>query len=491
MDSKNYHTIIPMGQDEKHTMSELLDTIRMLETRQTELLNIIAEKDTKLDELLITVQAQSEQITELLARLGTNSTNSSQPPSQDKPTTRTRSLRGKSQRKPGGQVGHPGATLAMSPNPDTIVEHHPTCCRHCGHRIPTNAPSLGYQARQVFDLPPKLDLAITEHRLITVRCPHCLATCQGHGPDHVRRQVQYGQRIGALSVYLVAYHHIPLARASNLLHDLFGALISPATINKMITEAAQVINKKIRPTIHQILINAPIAHVDETGFNIAGKTRWAHCFSTPQATWIHVHDKRGCEAINTIGILPHFTGTLVHDAWRPYDTYPQIKAHQLCCAHLQRELQPVIDIHDHPPGAWCWAEQIQAALSTMITDPTTVKKGRHLITSAPAAAETDPTTSPKLARKHATLRQRITTRLEDYLRFTTNPDIPATNNPAEQEIRMIKIKQKISTTMRTIKGAQTFCTIRSYLATAHKNHTPPLTALTTLTSPNPWLPTQP
>jgi len=463
---------------------------KLLAERES-LLQIIKSKDEKLDELLALVKAQSEQIAELLARLGTDSTNSSKPPSQDGPAARTRSLRGKGQRKPGGQAGRAGTTLEMAANPDFVIEYRPQCCGDCGRSIPRNAQPIGFEARQVFDIPEQVNLETTEHRLLQIECGNCLAITQAQGPVGVTRQVQYGQRINDLSVYLVAAHHIPLDRCSKLLGDVFGASISPATINKNLLKAAEAITNHVRPVITHILVNSPVAHADETGFKVAGKTKWAHSFSNPQGTWIEVHDKRGTEAIDDIGIIPRFTGTLVHDAWRPYDKYPGIRAHQLCCAHLQRELQKVRDIHDHPPGQWCWAEQTQNAISSIIANPVGSGNERHLILSALAAAPNDPTNGESLARKHAALRNRIFDRLDDYLRFTTNELVPATNNPAEQEVRMIKVKQKVSGGMRTLKGANAFAAIRSYLSTARKNSVKPLQAISTLTTQTPWAPALP
>ena len=196
--------------------------------------------------------------------------------------------------------------------------------------------------------------------------------------------------------------------------------------------------------------------------------------------------------MDEIGILPDFTGTLVHDGWAPYDTYPGVAAHQLCCAHVLRELQAVSDQHAHPDGAWCWAVQTKDALTSIIADPATVTTGQHLIRSALAVAPADDPDPPgKTGKKHAALRRRLTARQDDYLRFTTDPAVPATNNPAEQEIRTVKVKQKVSGCMRTLQGAVTFASIRSYLSTARKHQIPPLQALASLTSDNIWLPATP
>jgi transposase len=432
------------------------------------------------------------QVAELVARLGADSSSSGLPPSKDPPGARTRSLRKKTGRKPGGQVGHEGRTLQVSDAPDRVVEHRPGACAGCGDRLDGLSVPTKVEARQVFDLPGRLRLEVTEHRLASVRCPGCREVTRADAPGGVVRQVQYGPNVASLAVHLVSSHYVALERAGDLLGDLFGYQASPATITTMVDQAAARVVADARPVIADLLAAGAVAHADETGFKVAGARFWAHSLSSPAATWIEVHARRGKKAMDDIGILPRFTGTLVHDLWTAYDAYPGVADHQLCCAHVLRELQAVSDHHDHPDGTWCWAYQVADALTSIIADPATVATGRHLIRSALAAAtSTDPDPPGKLGKKHAALRRRLKDRLDDYLRFTTDPTVPATNNPAEQEIRMVKIKQKISGSMRTLHGANAFAAIRSYLSTARKHHVAPLQALTSLTSDSIWLPAAP
>jgi len=432
------------------------------------------------------------QVADLVARLGADSSNSHLPPSKDPPGARQRSLRKKSGRPVGGQVGHEGKTLQVSDCPDRVVEHRPTACCGCGQRLSAADGPTKTEVRQVFDLPADVRLEVTEHRLASLRCTGCGKVTRAGAPPGATRQVQYGPRVSSLVVHLVSSHYVALERAGDLMCDLFGYKTCAGTVTKMLTRAAQAVDTRARPVIARLLEQAPVAHADETGLKVAGARYWVHSLSSPAATWIGVHAKRGREAMDEIGILPRFTGTLVHDAWAPYDTYTDVTAHQLCCAHVLRELQAVADQHDHPDGAWCWAVQVADALTGVIADPTTVKAGQHLIRSALAVAATaDPDPPGKTGKKHAALRRRLTARQGDYLRFACDPAVPATNNPAEQEIRMVKTKQKVSGSMRTLHGARAFASIRSYLSTARKHHTPPLQALTSLTSDNIWLPALP
>ena len=444
----------------------------------------------RVEELTAQVGVLTVQVADLLARLGQDSSNSHLPPSKDPPGARQRSLRGKTGRRHGGQAGREGRTLQVVDSPDCVVEHVPGACGGCGQRL-DGAVLVGVEVRQVFDLPAELRLEVTEHRLGAVRCTGCGKVTKADAPPGVVRQVQYGPQVSSVAVHLVCGHYVALGRAGDLLGDLFGYQASPATVTAMCDQAAARITAEARPVIADLLAAGPVAHADETGFKVAGATHWAHSLSSPVATWIQVHARRGRKAMDEIDILPRFAGTLVHDAWAPYDTYTSVST-QLCCAHALRELQAVTDTHDHPDGAWCWAEQVADALTGIIADPTTVKTGRHLIRSALAAARADDPDPPgKTGKKHAALRKRLTAREADYLRFAADPAVPATNNAAEQEIRTFKVKQKVSGAMRTLHGANAFAAIRSYLSTARKHGVTPLQALTSLTSDNIWLPATP
>ena len=195
------------------------------------------------------------------------------------------------------------------------------------------------------------------------------------------------------------------------------------------------------------------------------------------------------------GIIPHFTGVGVHDAWAPYDTYPQI-THALCNAHVLRELIAVTDHHAQSPKAksWCWAAQVidnLLAIKKMTDDgtldPVRLTRHRELLVHAARIGTATPIPGP-VGAKHRALARRINNRIEDYLRFATDPRTPWDNNTAEREIRMAKLRQKVSGGMRTLTGAQHFTALRSYLATTAKHGIDGLEALIQLTTRNPWLP---
>jgi transposase len=441
-------------------------------------------------------QAQ-ERIAELEDRLRKTSRNSSVPPSADglaKPP-RSRSLRKKTGRKPGGQDGHPGTTLAQVARAAREVRHEPACCGRCGAGL-AGRPVTGIERRQVFGLPP-VTVQVTEHQLIERECG-CGQRTRGAAPEGAEAPVQYGPRIAAVIIYLYIGQFLSRKRTAQALAELFGVPLSPGTVAGITARAAGKLDgflERVRGNIAA----SDVAGFDETGFRVAGRLHWVHCARTGKHTLLMVHPRRGRQAMEAMGILPSFTGIAVHDAWAPFDTYGS-PDHQLCCAHALRELQAVTD--SAPEGEWCWAAQAADALTTIqdlvsaaITqgrdgvDPAALAPQMHRYRSAVLlGARQTAARSSKLMRKHHALACRLRDRQDDYLRFTADWRVPADNNGSERDIRMTKLKQKVSGCLRTLAGAQQFCAIRSYLSTAAKHGLPFFTALVTLTEGRPWMP---
>ncbi|WP_327047534.1 IS66 family transposase [Microbispora sp. NBC_01189] len=437
-------------------------------------------------------------IAELEARLGLNSDNSSKPPSSDglaKPAPR--SLRKGGQRKPGRPKGTPGATLAQVERPDKWERHEPGRCRGCGDGL-AGAPEVGMEKRQVFDIPP-IKVQVTEHQLVERRCCDCGVVTKGTAPAGVTAPVQYGSRITAIIVYLYVGQFLSKDRTAQALADLFGVPVTGGTVLSMTARAATRLDGFLARGVEQIAA-APVAHFDETGFRVEGKLHWVHSASTGTWSLITVHRTRGTAAMDAAGVLPAFTGVAVHDAWAPYDTYTDA-THALCNAHLLRELQQVIDTT--PEGEWCWAEQATDALLQMKVlveaaieagglkhlDQVALAEQARLWRSAAAIGRHDTRSrTGKLMKKHHALATRMLDRQDDYLRFTRDELVSFDNNPAEREIRMIKLRQKVSGCLRTLAGAEQFCAIRSYLATARKHGVNFFHALTELAEGYPWLP---
>jgi transposase len=437
-----------------------------------------------------------ERITELEARLKQTSRNSSKPPSSEglgKPAPR--SLRTKSGRTPGGQDGHEGRTLAQVARPDREVRHDPAHCGGCGAGL-AGRPVTGVERRQVFDLPP-VKVTVTEHQLIERECA-CGHRTKGAAPAGAEAPVQYGPRIAAIIIYLYIGQFLSKKRTAQALAELFGVPLSPGTVAGITARAATGLGGFLEQAREEIAGSA-VAGFDETGFRVAGRLHWVHCARTGKYTLLTVHPRRGTKAMEAMGVLPSFAGIAVHDAWAPYDTYTT-PDHQLCCAHALRELQAVADAA--PAGQWCWATQAAETLTQMHklvreaiaqgqdgVDPAALAgqitryRSAALIGISQTAAR-----SGTLMRKHHALARRLIDRQDDYLRFTRDWRAPPDNNGCERDIRMTKLRQKVSGCLRTLTGARQFCAIRSYLSTAAKHGLSFFDALVMLTEGQPWVP---
>ena len=416
-------------------------------------------------------------LAELERRLGLNSSNSGKPPSSDglKKPPRVSSLREPSGKKTGGQKGHPGTTLRRTETPDATIDHYPEACAACGEPL-TAAMATGHVARQVFDLPEPRPLIVTEHRAHDCRCLSCGTQTRAAFPEGVTAPVQYGQRIGAFVLYLLHYQLLPEKRLTALMADLFGVKLVTATIARISQDCAQRF-RGFADAVREHVAAAPVKHLDETGFRIGGKTQWLHIASTVWLTFYRVSAKRG-------SLLPKVTGIVVHDHWKPYYTMRGV-LHALCNAHHLRELKALVEIEKED-----WARKMQRLLrrachAANLAHQQGVPLQAGLIALFDRCYDTILAeglafhqAQPALAKARRRGRQprrvghnlllRLSTRKRDVLRFLTDPSVPFTNNLAEQDGRMMKLRQKISGGFRSEDGAKDFAVIRSVLSTARK-----------------------
>ena len=416
-------------------------------------------------------------LAELERRLGLNSSNSGNPPSSDglKKPPRVISLRESSGKKTGGQTGHPGATLRRTETPDATIDHYPEACAVCGAAL-TAAMATGHVARQVFDLPEPKPLVVTEHRAHGCRCAACGAQTRAAFPDGVTAPVRYGERIGALVLYLLHYQLLPEKRLAALMADLFGVTLVTATIARISQDCAERF-QRFADAVCNGVAAAPVKHMDETGFRIGGKTQWLHIASTILLTFYRVSPKRG-------SLLANVTGIVVHDHWKPYYTMTGV-LHALCNAHHLRELKALVEIEKED-----WAHKMQRLLrrtchATNLAHDRGVPLKPGLIALFDRCYDAiladgltfhlAQTTLAKTGRRGRPPRRvghnlllRLMIRKPDVLRFITDPRVPFTNNLAERDARMMKLRQKISGGFRDDNGANDFAVIRSVLSTARK-----------------------
>lgn len=403
---------------------------------------------------------KEKRIQELERRLATNSANSSKPPSSDSPYKKPKpqSLRPKAQNKSGGQFGHKGHTLQQVENPNNTIIHPVHNCSNCGLSLHMNAPDKMIK-RQVFEVPP-INYEVTEHQVEVKTCA-CGHTNTASFPDQVTAPVQYGSRVKALCVYFLNQQLIPEDRVQQIFTDVLNLNISTASLIKFNNETAEKINP-IQEQVLESLKSAPFKHLDESGLRVGNKLHWLQVISDSKHTHYRVSQKRK-------DLLENVSGIVVHDHFKPYFQMTGV-LHALCNAHHLRELKALEEIEKES-----WAKRMGQFMRMLpkLQDPPLgrifdlydwiVDRGfkYHLA-------------QPQLSGRKKRTGHNLLLRLKNFkgaiLRFMVYPGLPFTNNQAEQDIRMIKVKQKISGGFRTTNGAETFCTIRGFVSTTRKQN---------------------
>jgi transposase len=482
-------------------MTSQLDRSQLEKLDKETLISIILTLQQQVCELQKAVAEQAAEIQRLRDQLAKNSRNSGKPPSSDGlKKARTRNLRKKTGRRSGGQKGHKGQTLKMVEQPDHVQTHQAIQCPDCATDLRSVEP-CEVQRRQVFDIPP-VRVEVTEHQAEVKVCPCCGKRVKGDFPSDVTQPVQYGPRIKAKISYLNNYQLIPWARTCELLGDFYGHTPAEA----LVLESNAAVVDGIEPSLDatwQQLIASDVVHFDESGLRVEGRLNWLHVASTNHLTYYGVHPKRGQEGMKALGILPAFEGWAVHDCWRSYFVFDNC-LHALCNAHILRDLLFIVEQYEQS-----WAEKmikllldIKAEVDVAPVDQMSLPPERlaHFeqrydeLISQGLAANPPPADPPpkKRGRKKQSAPKNLLDRLQEHklkvLAFMYDFRVPFDNNLAERDVRMVKIKQKVSGAFRTRTGAETFCAIRSYISTARKHGLNVIDAIHDALTGSPFIP---
>lgn len=435
------------------------------------------------------IEVLKRRIEELERQLKQNSQNSHKPPSSDgyrKPAPQ--SQRKRTGRRSGGQTGHMGTTLAMSDTPDHVTDYWPKQCGQCQSEL-GQAHASGCERRQVHDI-PSVQIEVTEHRAMQVCCPHCGAKTQAAFPGQVQPGVQYGHGVAALAIYAQAYQMLPLERTAELIRDLAGRMLSEGTLVTMLAGCAQRV-APIEEQIKEAIIVASVAHFDETGLRVCGKLNWLHVACTARLTYYAVDERRGTLAHERIGILPHFCGVATHDAYSSYLKRDGPKG--LCNAHLVRDLTALEESTRQRWPTWlktllfdakdCVDQARGEGLSALTPKEIALFEAeydrliRRALRSNPRPARRPDQRGRARASPARNLAERLRDHKESVLRFIHDFRVPFDNNQAERDLRMMKVKQKVSGCFRSAEGARIFASVRGYISTVRKQGYQVLVAL--------------
>ena len=477
----------------------LREQVAERDERIQQLENRLCQQSGLMQQMQEQIAGLTRQVKALQDRLAKNSHNSSLPPSSDRFVRQPKSLRKKSEKKSGGQEGHPGTTLEFSETPDEVIEHRVTVCASCQHDL-REVEACVTLRRQVVDIPAPRVL-VQEHRAEHKQCPRCQYLTQAAFPPAIAAPIQYGPKIGAVAVYLTQQQLLPLERTCEVLGDLLGVHMSEGTVGDLIQRTACRL-APVEQQIKEALRQAAVIHQDETSVSVAGKRFWEHVTSTATLTQYQVHQSRGHEALNAMGILPVYKGVSIHDGWGSYFLYDC--EHALCLVHLLRDL--VFQAEEQ--GA-VWAAELKELLLSMKQatqdareqgkrwlDPLEVldweraflrwlDEGDRLTPRATAPPGTKGRIKQSAARN---LLDRMRKHQQAVFCFLEDLQVDFDNNLAERDLRMLKVQQKVSGCFRSLAGAHAFSRIRGYLSTLRKQGLPLLPALQATLSGHPLLP---
>lgn len=436
---------------------------------------IILEKDKIIEDLVNRLKKQEDEYKKLKNKLNANSQNSSKAPSTDifyKPQPKSERIQ--TGRKSGGQLGHEGKTLQAVENPDIIKIHSINSCNTCSHDLSqVKASTKKYQEIDI----PQIKPIITEHQVLSKTCPQC-KTVNSAKPEHLIQKIQYGSSVSAFVTYLSVFQFIPLKRVESLCKDLLNLKISEGTLTNMHEKSATMLIDH-QAAVKAEIIKSDVAYFDETGTTVNGKLHWTHSASTEKVTFYGVHSKRGRVAMNDFDILPKFKGVAVHDGWKSYAKYSA--SHALCNAHHLRELRGIDERYDHN-----WARKMRKLLLNInqivdeyqvlnyISLPASILQNYSdeydeiLKIGVAEIPEIIDEFGKKKNHPSKRLHKRLTKFKTEVLLFMHNFKVPFTNNLAERDIRMVKVKQKVSGGFRSFDGAQRFCMIRGFISTSQK-----------------------
>ena len=425
----------------------------------------------RIKELEKEVASLQELVKDLLDRIDSlrnrkNSRNSSVPPSKDENRPKkTKSLRQKSGKKPGGQLGHEGNTLKMAENPDEIVKHKPKICIVCGDLLPDENLYLSSR-RQVIDIPP-IEPRYIEHQVYSTICS-CGHENTGNYPSYVKSPISYGLNIETLIAYLHTRQYIPSDRICEFFKDVYNLPISEGSIYNIIDRFTQKAIPEYN-SIKRSIEESKVVGSDETGIKIDGKMNWGWTWQNSNATFITISPNRGPKTISGTFTKGIPKAILVHDCWKPHFK-TGTKSHQLCFAHMLRELKYLEERYRHP-----WPTSVREIFIDAIKLKKKLKRVEYYY---PLKERTElekrldelvDQDLPPGTKDIITFQNRLYKYREYIFKFLYYPDVPPDNNASERAIRNLKVKLKISGQFKSLKGAQSFAVLRSITDTCIKN----------------------
>lgn len=357
-----------------------------------------------------------------------------------------------------------------------------SCCDQCGADL-YDIPCTGHERRTKIDI--VFEKVVTHVDAEIKSCPNCAAELKGQFPKGLHGPLQYGDGVKAYMINLLMAQMMALARVQKMVTTLIDVTISESTILGYVMQLYESL-ERWEVSAKETLLKSLAMHCDETSLRVAKKNHWVHVYSAGELTLKCLHPKRGNEAVDEIGILPRYGGVVIHDCWASYFSYSGC-LHALCGSHLLRELAFVIE-----SNGYAWAKNMKRLLqatckrvskrkSKQLSHGEYVKLQKCYRTILTRGEKELPEIPPRSEGKRGRIAKsdahNLWERLKEHetavLLFAKVSHVPFTNNRAERDLRMDKVKQKVAGCFRSEIYAKAYCRISSYLASmAHRGYNP-------------------
>lgn len=410
------------------------------------------------------------------------SKNSSKPSSQTEKDESSKSIKGSNSR---GKVQTDNC-FSSSQTQETVELSTVSSCDVCGEDL-TRVSCEQHERRTKIDI---VFTKVVQHVDAEIKtCPECANVVKGEFPDDMPGPLQYGNGLKAFLINLVVTQMIALGRVQKMIATIIGVAISESSILKYILQLYNSL-EEWENSAKNVILKSKVMHCDETSLRVNKKNHWVHSYSSGDITLKFLHPKRGCAAIDDIGIVPRYGGVIIHDCWSAYFSYANC-LHALCGSHLLRDLVFVID-----SNGYAWAKSMKRLLQNTCriiskrkskklnaTEYAKLQKRyRTIITKGEKSMPPLPTRENgkrgKIAKSDAhNLLERLKKHETGVLMFARIAYVSFTNNRAERDLRMDKVKQKVSGCFRSETLAKAYCRISSYLSTMANRGVNPLIAI--------------
>lgn len=410
-----------------------------------------------------------------------NSSNSGLPPSSDFGSNGNRNKNNKKREKQS-----PGSRLDNSRTEENQETLSPKKCTHCNANL-KHAKVTDTEQRKSVDI--FYTVSETTFTAETKECPQCQEKTKAKFPQGIDGKIQYGIGVKAAIINFLIVQMMSLQRVQEHFTGLIGRTISQSIMLKYIVQFSESL-KEWEKSVKIQLLAAKVLYLDETSTRVNKKNYWIHTCSAGDIVLQIVHPNRGIEGIQEMGILDKYGGIIVHDCWASYFLFEDL-LHALCIAHLMRELKFVEDGTGDR-----WATRMKRLLKVAVAmvgsredkvltevECSKLKKlYQEILAEAFAELPPPPQKTGKRGKPKHTDAQNLWLRLYEHedavLRFTEIPEVDPTNNESERNLRMNKVKNKVSGCFRTFEMAQHFCRIYSYIKTMRNKGYSSLEAIT-------------